>query len=240
MTEQNVVSREEWIAARKELLREEKEYTRRYDEINRLRRELPWVRIEKDYLFDTTEGRQTLADLFQGRNQLIVYHFMLAPGSEDLCKGCCFMADHIAGALPHLEQRNTSFVNVSRAPLAQIQQVHKRMGWPFRWVSAYGSDFNSDFHVSFTQQDFDSGRQLYYNYQPTNINFEFDLPGISVFYKDDDGAVYHTYSSYARGGDRMLNAYNFLDLTPKGRNEEQMMDWVRHHDRYETPQPALS
>jgi predicted dithiol-disulfide oxidoreductase (DUF899 family) len=228
-----VASREQWVAERKALLAREKELTRLRDQIARERRALPWVRIEKHYVFDAPEGRHTLAELFQGRHQLLVQHFMLGPGWEQGCPSCSFMADHIDGLNVHLTHRDVTFVAISRAPLAEIERFRRRMGWQFTWVSSFGSDFNHDFHVSFTPEEQAKG-QVYYNYgvQPFRRD---ELPGISVFYKDDAGGVFHTYSTYQRGVEVMMGTYNLLDLTPKGRDERDVphkMEWVRHHDRY--------
>jgi predicted dithiol-disulfide oxidoreductase (DUF899 family) len=229
-----VVSSEEWLAARKADLAREKEFTRQRDELSRQRRELPWVKIEKNYVFDGPDGKETLADLFEGRSQLIVYHFMFGPGWEEGCPYCSFLADHFDGPLVHLAHHDVSLVVVSRAPLPQIEAFKKRMGWRFKWVSSSGSDFNYDFHVSFTKGDRAKGK-VYYNYEMQEFGSE-ELPGTSVFYKDGTGDVFHTYSAYARGGDILIGAYNYLDLTPKGRNEtgpnHDLTDWVRHHDRY--------
>jgi predicted dithiol-disulfide oxidoreductase (DUF899 family) len=231
-----VVSRDRWVAERKALLAREKELTRLRDQIARERRALPWVRIEKDYVFDTSEGARTLADLFEGRRQLLVQHFMLGPGWEQGCPSCSFMADHTDGMTVHLAHRDVTFVAISRAPLAEIERFRKRMGWQFKWVSSNRSDFNYDFAVSFTPEEKLKNKVTYnYGTQP----FESDeLPGISVFYKDDAGQVFHTYSTYRRGVEVMMGTYNLLDLTSKGRDEEpgEGMAWVRHHDRYE-PEP---
>jgi predicted dithiol-disulfide oxidoreductase (DUF899 family) len=231
-----VVSDEEWLRARKAHLQKEKELTRQRDELSRQLRELPWVKVEKNYVFDAPEGRQTLADLFDGRSQLIVQHFMFGPGWKEGCVGCSFLSDHMDGALPHLEHHDVTFIAVSRASLQEIEPFKKRMGWRFKWVSSYGSDFNYDYHVSFTEEEKAKGK-VYYNFEMSDFQGE-ELSGRSVFYKDVAGDVFHTYSSYARGGDILLNTYNYLDLTPKGRNEtgprHMMSDWVRHHDRYES------
>ena len=230
-----VVSRDEWVAERKTLLAHEKELTRLRDQIARERRALPWVRIDKTYVFDAPEGRRTLAELFEGRRQLLVQHFMFAPGWEQGCPSCSFMADHSDGMNVHLAHRDVTLVAVSRAPLAEIERFRQRMGWQFTWVSSHGSDFNYDFGVSFTPEEVAKGK-LYYNYGTWPFAYE-EWPGISVFYKDDTGDVFHTYSTYGRGVEVMMGTYNMLDLTPKGRDErdvEYMMDWVRHHDRYET------
>lgn len=229
-----VVPRDRWLAQRQALLAREKELTRLRDQIARERRALPWVRIEKDYVFDAPGGRRRLADLFEGRRQLLVQHFMFAPGWEQGCPSCSFMADHIEGARLHLAQRDVTLAVVSRAPLADIERFRRRMGWPFTWVSSFGNDFNRDFGVSFTPEELARG-EVYYNYglQPFPVE---EAPGISVFYKDDAGEVFHTYSTYARGVEVMMGAYDFLDLTPKGRDEDGLaytMAWVRHHDRYE-------
>jgi predicted dithiol-disulfide oxidoreductase (DUF899 family) len=227
-----VVSREEWLVARKALLGKEKELTRARDRISAERRALPWVKVDKVYAFDTTEGRRTLADLFDGRSQLVVYHFMLAPYSEHICDGCAFLADHVDAARMHFEHADLTFAAVSRAALSRIEQVRRRMGWRFKWVSSFGSGFNYDYRVSFTDEHIAKG-EVDYNYGTTPYA-EADLPGTSVFAKDAAGQVFHTYSSYARGGDLLLGAFNWLDLTPKGRNESGIMSWVRLHDEYDT------
>jgi len=233
MNHNRIVSREEWLAARKQHLSKEKEFTRLRDELSRQRRELPWVRVEKRYVFDGPNGQETLADLFDGRSQLIVVHFMFGPGWEEGCKSCSFRADHLDGALVHLAHRDVTLVVVSRAPLPQIETFKKRMGWRFKWVSSYGTDFNFDFHVSFTKEEMAKGK-VYYNYNMREFGTE-EAPGTSVFYKDETGDIFYTYSSYARGNDMLIGAYNYLDLVPKGRDEDALaftMAWVRHHDRY--------
>jgi len=235
-----VVSAEQWLADRKALLAREKELTHLKDQVARERRALPWVRIDKHYVFDTPSGPRTLADLFEGRRQLVVQHFMFTPGAEQCCKSCSYMADHTNGALPHLAQRDTTVVAVSRAPLADLERMRQRMGWQFSWVSSGESAFNYDFHVSFTPDEMASGT-VYYNYVQQPFPHP-DAPGISVFYKDDAGQVYLTYSSYGRGVEVMMHTYNLLDLTPLGRNEDGLsypMEWVRHHDRYE-PAPVTA
>jgi len=230
--EHPVVYREDWLAARRQLLSREKELTRLRDELSAARRALPWVRVEKDYVFDTPDGPATLADLFDGRSQLMVYHFMFGPGWEQGCPSCSFLSDHIDGVNWHLPQRDVTLLAVSRAPLAQIEAFKERMGWRFKWVSSYRSDFNYDFHVSFTEDQL-AGGKVDYNY---DLEEGYDeLPGLSVFYKDEAGAVFHTYSTYARGFDLLVGAYNYLDLAPKGRDEAALpwtMAWVRHHDSY--------
>jgi predicted dithiol-disulfide oxidoreductase (DUF899 family) len=223
----------EWLAARKEFLSKEKEFTRLRDELSRQRRALPWEKVEKRYEFDSTQGKVTLADLFAGRGQLIVYHFMLGPGWQEGCKSCSYLADHFDGPAIHLANRDTTLAVISRSPLAEIEAFKKRMGWKFRWVSSFGSDFNFDYHVSFTPEEKASGR-IDYNYATADY-FSDEGPGLSVFARDAAGDVFHTYSSYARGLDILVGAYNFLDLVPKGRDEDSLafsMSWVRHHDRY--------
>jgi predicted dithiol-disulfide oxidoreductase (DUF899 family) len=229
-TRHPVVSREEWIAARKAHLRREKELTRLRDQVSAERRALPWVKVDKNYVFDTPDGKRTLAQLFDGRSQLIVYHFMWRHDLDTGCDGCSFLSDHIDGANWHLPHNDVTLLAVSRAPLAKLEAYKRRMGWKFRWVSSLGSDFNYDYHVSFTKDDLAKGK-VYYNYDMTE-GWE-ELPGISVFYKDANGDIFHTYSSYARGGDILIGAHNWLDLTPKGRNETTIMDWMRRHDEYE-------
>ena len=228
-----VVSGDRWIAERKKLLAREKELTRLRDQIARERRALPWERVEKDYVFDAPEGRRTLADLFDGRRQLLVQHFMLGPDWGQGCPSCSFMADHTDGMNVHLAHRDITLVAISRAPLAEIERFRQRMGWQFKWVSAHGSDFNRDFHVSFTSEERVNG-EVYYNYGMTAFPGD-EAPGVSVFYKDDAGEIFHTYSTFGRGVEVMMGAYNLMDLVPKGRDEEDVdykMNWVRHHDRY--------
>jgi len=225
-----VVSSEQWVAERKKLLAREKELTRLRDQVARERRALPWVHVDKIYTFDTLEGARSLADLFEGRRQLMVQHFMLGPGWEEGCASCSFMADHTDGLNVHLAHRDVTFVAISRAPLAEIERFRRRMGWKFKWVSSFGGVFNQDFHVSFSGKE--ATEQVYYNYDRQPFECE-ELPGISVFYKDDVGDVFHTYSTYRRGVEAMMGTYTLLDLTPKGRDERNgPMAWVRHHDRY--------
>ncbi len=230
-----IVSREAWLQARKALLADEKELTRRRDQLSARRRDLPWVKIEKAYAFDTPQGKKTLADLFDGRSQLIIKHFMLAPGQKDGCVGCSFESDHVDGALKHIEHHDVTYVAVARAPLDEIETFRTRMGWHFKWVSSYGSDFNYDFGVSFTPEQIATG-PVTYNYRETPVPLE-DLSGFSVFYKDENGDMFHTYSTFGRGAEDILGSYMFLDMTPKGRNEHgpnfNLTDWVRHHDRYD-------
>jgi predicted dithiol-disulfide oxidoreductase (DUF899 family) len=235
-----VVPPDRWLAARKSLLAHEKELTRLRDQIARERRALPWVHIGKNYVFDAPEGRRlSLAELFQGRRQLLVQHFMLGPGWEQGCPSCSYMADHVAGMELHLAHRDVSFVAVSRAPLAEIERFRQRMGWQFNWVSSHGSDFNQDFGVSFSPEQVARGA-VPYNYQVQAFPND-EAPGVSVFYKDDADTVFHTYSTYGRGVEVMMGTYDMLDLTPKGRDEHNAaypMDWVRHHDRYEPAAPV--
>ncbi len=228
-----IVSRAEWIAARKELLKKEKELTRQKDAVSAQRREMPWVKVEKEYVFDAPGGKKTLADLFEGRSQLIVYHFMFGPEWQEGCPSCSFNMDHTDGALVHLAQRDVSFAAISRAPLPKIEGFKKRMGWRFNWVSSFGNDFNRDYHVSFTKEEMAKGK-VDYNYDMGQFPSE-EAPGISVFYKDADGDIFHTYSAYARGTENTMGTYNYLDWVPKGRDEDGLpftMSWVRHHDRY--------
>jgi len=228
-----VVSQAEWLAARKELLSKEKEFTRLRDQLSRQRRELPWEKVEKAYVFDGPKGKETLADLFGGKSQLIVYHFMFGPGWEEGCPSCSFISDHIDGSVVHLAARDVRLVVVSRAPLAQIEAFKKRMGWRFKWVSSYGSDFNYDYQVSMTKEELEKG-QVHYNYAMQQFPSE-ERPGASAFYKDGADNIFHTYSTYARGLDILIGAYNWLDLAPKGRDEDGLkhgMAWVRHHDKY--------
>jgi predicted dithiol-disulfide oxidoreductase (DUF899 family) len=227
-----VVSHEEWLKARLELLTAEKEFTRQRDALTRRRMAMPWERIEKSYRFEGPNGALSLADLFDGRSQLIVYHFMFGPDWEEGCKSCSFWADNFDGIPIHLNHRDVTFTAVSRAPLAKIEAYKKRMGWSFPWASSYGSDFNYDFHVSFTEQLLAAGK-VDYNYGLVE-GYE-ELPGLSVFYKNERGEVFHTYSCYARGIDMVNGAYQFLDLVPKGRDEdgfEFSMEWVRRRDQY--------
>jgi predicted dithiol-disulfide oxidoreductase (DUF899 family) len=229
-----VVSHEDWLSARKEFLAREKEFTRQRDELGRLRRELPWEKVEKQYELEGPAGNLTLSDLFGGRSQLAVYHFMLGPGWAEGCKSCSYLADHFDGMTIHLANRDVTLAVVSRAPIAEIEAFKKRMGWRFRWVSSFGCDFNFDYHVSFTPEEINSGR-MDYNYGTTSYPSE-ELPGLSVFAKGPDGNLYHTYSAYARGLDILVGTYNFLDLVPKGRDEQgfaHTMAWVRHHDKYD-------
>jgi predicted dithiol-disulfide oxidoreductase (DUF899 family) len=229
-----VVSHEEWLAARTAFLTKEKEFTRLRDELSRQRRALPWERVDKQYVFDGPRGKETLAELFEKRSQLIVYHFMFSPDDEEGCESCSFWADNFNGISVHLNHRDVTFVAISRAPLTKIEPFKKRMGWSFKWVSSFQNDFNFDYQASFTPKEVKSGA-AFYNYAITEIG-DTDLVGISVFSKDESGAVFHTYSCYSRGVDMLNGTYHYLDLVPKGRDEEGSEDpqaWVRHHDRYE-------
>jgi predicted dithiol-disulfide oxidoreductase (DUF899 family) len=230
--EHKVVTQKEWLAARKRLLVKEKKFSRLRDQLNRERRELPWEKVEKEYVFDSPEGKVTLAGLFCGKSQLVVYHFMFGPGWKEGCPHCSFWADHYDSVNHHLAQRDTTLVVVSRAPSKEIQKFKKRMGWRFRWVSSERTDFNFDFHVSFTPEQIRTGK-LFYNYANAEMDMD-EREGVSAFYRAVKGDIYHTYSAYARGIDLLNTTYNFLDLTAKGRDEnpERTQDWVRHHDKY--------
>lgn len=238
MQHHQLASKAEWLDARRALLKREKEFTRLRDAINAERLALPWVRVGKDYAFDTRSGRRSLAELFDGRGQLMIYHFMFGPDWEAGCPGCSFMADHFDGTLPHLNNHDVTLVAVSRAPLAKIEAYKKRMGWSFPWVSSFGSDFNADFHVSFSKEQLASG-QVDYNFTQTPSEQAFDeLPGMSAFIRDEQGQVFHTYSSYARGGEELLSTLMILDRAPKGRNESSTLSFVKRHDEYEEPARA--
>jgi len=228
-----VVSRDEWLTARRDLLKAEKELTRLGDKVARQRLALPWARIDKEYVFDTVDGPRTLADLFDGRSQLLVQHFMFAPGWKQGCPSCSFMADHTDGMDKHLANHDVAMIAVSRAPLDEIERFRRRMGWRFRWVSSNGSPFNFDFRVSFTSAEVASGH-IDYNFGEWRETGE-EWPGVSAFFKDEAGDVFRTYSTYGRGVEVMMGTYAMLDLAPKGRNEAGGMEWVRHHDRYEQP-----
>ncbi len=226
-----VVSRAEWLTARRQHLAHEKALTHQRDQLSAERRALPWVKIDKTYTFEGPEGRQTLSELFGANSQLIVYHFMFGKDWKEGCKGCSFLSDHLDGANLHLAHHDISLVAVSHAPWQAFQDFKKRMGWQFKWVSSAGSDFNEDFQVSATDEQKAAGAMTY-NYE-TMDSAEEEMPGVSIFYKNDDAEVFHTYSAYARGLDMLVGAYHYLDLTPKGRNEEQIMEWVRLHDQYD-------
>ena len=233
-----IVSRDKWLASRIELLRKEKEFTAMREKMTSLRQRLPWTKVDAQYSFDTVDGPATLADLFQGRSQLVVYHFMFHPDWDEGCKSCSMIADHYDPAIVHLNQRDVTMVTVSRAPLAKLQKFKERMGWSFNWVSSLDNDFNRDFNVTFNEDELGSGT--------ANYNFEFkpfpmtEAPGVSVFAMDADGNIYHTYSSYARGLETFMGVYHLLDIVPKGRNESAdayTMQWVRHHDSYGSADP---
>jgi predicted dithiol-disulfide oxidoreductase (DUF899 family) len=230
---QTVVSREDWLEARRALLVKEKAHTHALDALNAERLALPWVKLDKDYVFDTPAGKKALSELFDGRSQLMVYHFMMGPDWAAGCPGCSFMADHLDGTLPHLNHHDVTLIVASRAPLAKIQAYQRRMGWGFPWVSAFESDFNRDFHVSFTPEDL-AGETVTYNFedQPAAQGND-ELPGLSAFYRDEDGQVFHTYSTYARGAEELLGTLMILDRAPLGRNEDGAMGFVRRHDEYE-------
>jgi predicted dithiol-disulfide oxidoreductase (DUF899 family) len=233
MPQNRAVSRDEWVDARTQLLAKEKEFTRLRDELSRARRELPWVKIDKEYVFDTSAGPRTLAELFAGRSQLIVYHFMYGPDWSEGCKSCSFWADNFDGIIVHLNHRDVTMIAISRAALDTLQAYRKRMGWRFEWVSSLGNDFNRDFGVTFTPDELAKG-EMVYNYRVAKFPSD-EAHGISVFYRSDDGEVFHTYSCYSRGLDMLNGAYHYLDLVPKGRDEDGLpysMAWLRHHDKY--------
>jgi len=228
-----IVSRQEWLDARKALLAREKAMTHELDALRAERRRLPWVKVEKSYVFEGPQGKCTLADLFRGRSQLAVYHFMLAPNSDHICEGCSFISDNIDAARRHFEHADLSFAAISRAPLERIEQVRRRMGWSFPWVSSHGTDFNYDFGVSFKKEEIAAGRAIY-NYG-TPIKSSEDMHGTSIFARNESGDVFHTYSTYHRGNELLMGAFMWLDLAPKGRNEvDGVMNWVKLHDEYET------
>ncbi|MBV8173575.1 MAG: DUF899 domain-containing protein [Verrucomicrobia bacterium] len=230
-----IVSEDEWLRARKQLLTQEKEFTRLRDQLSQQRRELPWVKVEKNYVFDGPRGKETLADLFEGRSQLVVYHFMFAPEEgEQPCRACSFWADSFNPIGVHLNHRDVTMVAISRAPSEKLEAFKQRMGWNFKWVSSGSNDFNYDYHVSFTPAEVESGAE--YNYAKRKPD-SADQPGVSVFYQDGKGNIFHTYSVYARGIDILNTAYNYLDLVPKGRDEDGFdwpMAWLRYHDKYES------
>jgi len=233
MTNQQIVSQEEWLNARKELLAKEKEFTRLRDRLSEERRGLPWVKVQKDYVFQSAQGKETLSDLFQGKSQLIIYHFMFGPNWDEGCPSCSFWADNFNGIGIHLNHRDISLVAVSRAKLDKLEAYKERMGWDFNWVSSFRSDFNFDYQVSFDPDEKVESR--FYNYGKNGFPSE-EAPGISVFVKNEKGEIFHTYSSYARGLDMLNGAYNYIDLTPKGRDEDGLpytMAWVRRHDQYD-------
>jgi predicted dithiol-disulfide oxidoreductase (DUF899 family) len=230
-----VVSRSEWIDARSRLLAEEKAFTRARDRLSQQRRDLPWERVDKEYVFEGPSGKETLSELFDGKTQLVVYHFMFNPSWTEGCKSCSFWGDNLNGIAVHLRQRDVMPLAISRAPIGLVETFKRRMGWSFKWVSSFGTSFNYDYQVSFTPEELATG-ELYYNYDKRKRTFPGDAPGISVFFKSPRGEVFHTYSCYSRGLDMLNVAYHYLDLVPKGRDEEGLsnpMAWVRHHDRYD-------
>jgi predicted dithiol-disulfide oxidoreductase (DUF899 family) len=229
-----IVSPEEWLAARRTLLEEEKAFVRRQDDFRTRQRELPWVEVNKSYVFDAPEGKVSLAGLFDEKSQLFVKHFMLAPGQKTQCVGCSLEVDHVAGLIEHLENHDISYVSIARAPIEEIEAVKAAMDWRFRWVSSFHNDFNYDFHVSFRPQDIAAGTAMY-NFKVGDPGME-DLSGNSIFYKDDGGRIFHTYSTSGRGGEQFLGIYSFLDLVPHGRQENgprhSLPDWARLHNMY--------
>jgi len=233
MEDREIVSEADWLVARKDFLSREKEFSRQRAALSAARRKLPMVKIDKEYVFEGPKGKETLADLFDGHSQLIVYHFMFGPGWEKGCRGCSYLADHFDGANWHLPQRDVTFVAVSRGKLSEFERYKKRMGWRFKWVSSHASDFNFDYRVSFTKDEEANGK-VNYNYETTKFRDD-EMPGLSVFYKNEDGDIFHTYSTYARGLENLVGTYSFLDLVPKGRDEnpDSPMDWIRRHDEYQ-------
>ncbi len=234
MQNHSVVSKDEWLKARMELLQKEKAFTRQRDQLSRERRELPWVNIDKDYVFDTPKGKETLSELFESRSQLLVYHFMFGRDWEEGCPSCSFLADNFDGIDIHLKHRDVTLLAISQAPLHILQEFQARLRWNFKWASSFANDFSKDFHVSFTPEEMQAGNAQY-NYEACKPPSE-ELPGASVFVKDEAGSVFHTYSTYSRGLDMLIGTYHFLDLVPKGRDEDGLawpMEWVRHHDKYE-------
>ena len=233
MEDREIVSEAEWLVARKDFLSREKEFSWHRAALSAARRKLPMVKIDKEYVFEGPKGKETLADLFDGHSQLIVYHFMFGPGWEKGCRGCSYLADHFDGANWHLPQRDVTFVAVSRGKLSEFERYKKRMGWRFEWVSSHASDFNFDYRVSFTKDEEANGK-VNYNYETTKFRDD-EMPALSVFYKNEDGDIFHTYSTYARGLENLVGTYSFLDLVPKGRDEnpDSPMDWIRRHDEYQ-------
>jgi len=234
MPKHKVVFKEEWVAKRKELLKKEKELTHLREQLTRERQQLPWVKVDKQYVFQGPKGKESLSDLFDGKSQLIVYHFMFQPDWTEGCKSCSLLGDHYEPSIVHLRQRDTNMVTISRAPIERIEAFRKRMGWTFKWVSSFESDFNYDFNVSFPGKVGEQ-KEVYYNYEKTRSFPSTEGPGMSVFYKDADGSIYHTYSCFARGLEQFIGVYDLLDMVPRGRDEDGLvygMEWVRHHDKY--------
>jgi predicted dithiol-disulfide oxidoreductase (DUF899 family) len=240
MQTNQIVSRDEWLAAQQAHLAREKQYTHLRDALNTERQALPWVKVDKQYVFETPDGQKSLSSLFGNCSQLVVYHFMFGPEWKAGCTGCSFLADHLDGTLPHLEHHDVSLIAVSRAPLAKIMEYKTRMGWQFPWVSSFGSDFNRDHQVSFTKDELETGR-VYYNFADMDsAKANDELPGLSAFFKNKNGEIYHTHSSYARGAEEIIGTFMILDRAPLGRNESKIMDWVRRHDEYEDTVEAKS
>jgi predicted dithiol-disulfide oxidoreductase (DUF899 family) len=234
MQNHKVVSREEWLIVRQQHLAKEKEFTRLRDQLSQERRDLPWVKVDKPYIFDGLNGKESLSEVFAGRSQLLVYHFMFGPEWSEGCKSCSFWADNFNSIIVHLNQRDATMVAISRAPLEKLLAFQKRMGWTFKWLSSYGSDFNSDFHVSFTKDDLAKG-PTYYNYRVRETQAEGEAPGLSVFHRDASGTIFHTYSCYGRGLGMLNGTYHHLDVLPKGRDEAGLsypQEWVKHRDKY--------
>jgi predicted dithiol-disulfide oxidoreductase (DUF899 family) len=232
-----IVSKEEWIKAHAQHREKGIALTKMREQLSQERRDLPWEKVTENYLFDGPNGKVALADLFDGRSQLFVYHFMYGPDWEEGCAGCSFIGDHVDGARIHFEQADLSFVAISRAPLSKLQAFEKRMGWHFPWVSSFNNNFNFDYFVSYTQEDLDKG-PVFRDFKMRKINSP-ENHGVSVFYKDEQGDIYHTYSTFGRGCEMLIGAFNFLDLVPKGRNENgEVMPWVKLHDQYPNQQPS--
>ena len=234
MQNRNIVSRDEWLEARRELLEEEKQFTRLRDQLSLKRRKLPWVKVDTEYLFEGPDGKQSLSDLFEDKSQLIVYHFMYGPDWQEGCPSCSFWADSFNGIDIHLRHRDANLVAISRTSLDTLEAYQKRMGWGFKWLSSLGSDFNYDYQVSFTAAELEKGEMLY-NFSMGSFPAD-EAPGISVFYKSSEGDVFHCYSCYARGLDMLNGAYHYMDLLPKGRDEDDLdftMAWLRRRDQYE-------
>jgi predicted dithiol-disulfide oxidoreductase (DUF899 family) len=237
MTTHRIVSHEEWVEARRRHLAREKEFTRLRDQLSQERRELPWEKVDKPYVFEGPKGQESLADLFEGRRQLVVQHFMFDPSWDEGCKSCSFWIDNLDGVRVHLAHRDVTYVAISRAPYPTLEAYRRRMGWQIKWLSSFGNDFNRDYHVTFTPEEM-AERRVYYNYATGTFPAP-EAPGVSVFYRDDDGAIYHTYSTYSRGLDMLNGAYHLLDLVPRGRDEHgRGMEWLRHHDAYD-PAPVV-
>ena len=233
MQNHKVVSREEWLIVRQQHLAKEKEFTRLRDQLSQERRDLPWVKVDKPYIFDGPNGKESLSEAFAGRSQLLVYHFMFGPEWSEGCKSCSFWADNFNSIIVHLNQRDATMVAISRAPLEKLLAFQKRMGWTFKWLSSFGNDFNRDYHVSFTPEELEKG-EMYYNYRVGKFGRD-EAPGLSVFHRDASGTIFHTYSCYGRGLDMLNGAYHHLDVLPKGRDEAGLsypQEWVKHHDKY--------